>query len=72
MAARIAATGRTHALAGVDVEALYDEFEYMDLDRQRALVASAFESITIKPRGRGRVAPKAEHIVMEVSREWKA
>jgi site-specific DNA recombinase len=67
---RIAEAGRVNVLAGVDVEALFEEFDIMDLDHQRAIVRSAFASIKVKPRGRGRVAPQNEHLKWTFSPEW--
>jgi DNA invertase Pin-like site-specific DNA recombinase len=54
----------------VDIEHLYEEFDGLPLDHQRAIVRAAFSRIGIKSRGRGRVLPRGEHVALRWTPEW--
>jgi site-specific DNA recombinase len=69
--AEIAKAGRVEAIAGVDVEHLAESWDELSLDDQRAIVRSAFASIRIVSRGKGRVAPKREHMPVKFAPEWR-
>lgn len=69
--AEIAKAGRVDAIAGVDIEYLADSWDGLSLDDRRAIVRSAFESIRIKSRGKGRVAPTREHMPVKFAPEWR-
>ncbi|MCW2529605.1 MAG: recombinase [Pseudonocardiales bacterium] len=68
----IAKAGRVGIWEYVDVEHLFEEFDGYPLEVQRGVIKAVFSKIEIKPRGRGRVAPKREHIILHWSPEWRA
>lgn len=52
------------ALAGLDVEYLFQEWEGMDLGKQRTIIESVIESIVILPQGKGARVPRAKNVVI--------
>jgi hypothetical protein len=74
--AQIIEAGRSFGdVTKIDIEYAYQEFDDLDLGEQREILREAFDSIEIKPRGKGR--PRAgqptfsrEQVVTAFSAEW--
>lgn len=72
ISARLAELGEAMAHAGRltladivnDVEHLYQEFDGLDVERQRALVSAVLESVTLMPIGRGVRLNRSDHVVI--------
>ena len=61
---QLASAGRPSALAGLDLEYVWQEFDSADIDRQRQIVMSVVETIVILPAGKGARSPKGENVVI--------
>jgi hypothetical protein len=64
LASAASSGGDEYALIGEDIEYLWSEFVYWDLDRQRKVLMSVIESIVILPAGKGARKPQRENIVI--------
>jgi site-specific DNA recombinase len=51
-------------LAGLDVEYVYQEWDGLDIHRQREIVMSVIESVVILPAGKGARVPQASNVVI--------
>jgi hypothetical protein len=59
----LAAAGRVSVLVGHDLEYVWQEFDSEDVERKRAIVKEAVESVSLVPMGKGG-RPKVENVVV--------